>query len=218
MLTKGLDTTMLTFLNLSKFNAQTLKTQPYTYLVLPEFIPFEKAREIEMDFPVITKRGSFPLNAVKGGAKFNQFIQELFSEELKKSFEEKYQISLKNAYPTITIRGQTGEKDGAVHTDSKSKIITILIYFNTEWDETKGRLRLLNSDDLNDTHLEVTPRAGTLISFLNSDTAWHGHLPFVGDRKAIQFNWVTSKASANMVSYRHSISAFGKKMMTYLNR
>ncbi len=199
-------------IDIDAFNSTPLEHDPYTHVVLPNFIPTSSANAIEKDFPHISRRGSFPLSAVKGGKSFNEFIEELFSSELKTAFENKYQINLSKAYPTITVRGHTSEKDGAVHTDSKSKILTILIYFNSDWDESKGRLRLLKSSDLEDIHTEISPVAGTLISFLNCDHAWHGHLPFTGARKAIQFNWVSSKLAANMVDYRHGISSFMKNL------
>ena len=42
-------------------------------------------------------------------------------------------------------------KDGKIHTDSKSKVLTFLLYLNEEWDNEKGLLRMLkNNFDLED--------------------------------------------------------------------
>ena len=50
-----------------------------------------------------------------------------------------------------TVRGFVREKDGSIHTDSETKIITVLLYMNEDWREDAGRLRLLRSaTDLED--------------------------------------------------------------------
>ena len=39
----------------------------------------------------------------------------------------------------------TRAKDGQIHTDSKDKIITVLLYLNENWQQPGGRLRILRS-------------------------------------------------------------------------
>ena len=49
-------------------------------------------------------------------------------------------------------------KDGRIHTDSATKIITLLLYMNPGWEMAEGRLRLLRGPaDLDDYVREVTP-------------------------------------------------------------
>src|SRR3546814_12050926 len=95
----------------------------------------------------------------------------------------------------VTLRGQSRAKDGAIHTDSKTKLVTALIYLNSAWESDGGRLRMLNGpDDLEDYAAEVPPEAGTLVAFRCTPDAWHGHKPFVGPRRSIQLNWLTEEA------------------------
>src|SRR5579859_7380463 len=62
---------------------------------------------------------------------------------------------------TTTVRGQCSPKDGKIHTDSLSKIITVLLYMNPGWEQAGGRLRLLRSgNDLEDMIAEVPPLEG----------------------------------------------------------
>ena len=69
----------------------------------------------------------------------------------------------------ITVRGRSDGKDGRIHTDSATKIITLLLYLNPSW-EAAGRLRLLRGpDDLDDYAAEVPPLAGTMLAFRRSD-------------------------------------------------
>ena len=79
--------------------------------------------------------------------------------------------------------------------------------------EIKSALRLLRSaDNLDDMILEVPPSEGTLLAFKRSDNSWHGHKPFNGERRVIQFNWVTSEDVVRREQARHRFSATLKKV------
>ena len=55
--------------------------------------------------------------------------------------------------------------------------------------------------------VEVPPIAGTLIAFRRSDNSWHGHDAFDGERRVIQFNWLTSEGNRQIAMLRHHASA-----------
>jgi SM-20-related protein len=113
----------------------------------------------------------------------------------------------------VTVRGQCRASDGQIHTDSKTKLVTILIYMNGKWENPGGRLRLLRSpDNLNDAFAEVPPDQGTLLAFLNTPNAWHGHESFEGPRRAIQLNWVRDQGVVWYEQNRHKLSAFFKRL------
>ena len=100
------------------------------------------------------------------------------------------------------MRGRCGARDGKIHNDSTSKIITVLLYVSPDWDDAGGRLRLLRSrDDIDDVAVEVRPCHGTLVAFLRSDRSWHGHLPFEGERRVIQFNWVNNSSNQRLALF-----------------
>jgi hypothetical protein len=169
---------------------------------------------INADYPAITERGSFPVNRVKYGPAFQTLLDELESDEFRNAFEEKFEIELSGRPTTTTVRGWCGTGDGKIHTDSLSKIITVLIYMNADWEEQGGRLRLLRSGtDLQDAILEVPPVQGTLLAFKRADNSWHGHEPFVGARRVIQFNWVTSEGNRQIALLRHHASASAKRIL-----
>ena len=113
-----------------------------------------------------------------------------------------------------TVRGRCDLSDGKIHTDSKSKIITVLIYMNETWEQAGGRLRLLRSaTDLNDIIVEVPPVAGTLLAFKRSHNSWHGHESFSGEPRVIQFNWLTSQGNRQIAMLRHHTSASFKRVL-----
>jgi SM-20-related protein len=208
---------MLADLDLDALRAHPLSREPFEYVVVPEFVKREALTRINADYPKIAQRGSFPVDQVAYGPAFQELLDQLESDEFRAAFEEKFNIDLAGHPTTTTVRGWCGPADGKIHTDSTSKIITILIYMNTSWENPGGRLRLLRSrDDLDDVLVEVPPVAGTLLAFKRADNSWHGHEPFVGERRVIQFNWVTSENNRRIAMLRHHASASLKRMLAML--
>ena len=204
---------MLSMLDLERFRNTPLTSEPFQFLIVPEFVRAEARLAIDKDYPEVARPGSFPLREVTYGPGFATLIEQLRSDEFRQAFEEKFNVNLANRPDMITVRGRCSEKDGKIHTDSETKIITILIYMNPAWEPSGGRLRLLRSaNNLDDVILEVPPTEGTLLAFRRSNNSWHGHKPFAGPRRVIQFNWVTSEAVVRREQNRHRLSAWMKKL------
>jgi Rps23 Pro-64 3,4-dihydroxylase Tpa1-like proline 4-hydroxylase len=116
----------------------------------------------------------------------------------------------------ITVRGHARLADGRIHTDSRTKLITVLIYMNESWEAAGGRLRLLRSpDDLEDVIAEVPPAAGTLLAFRVTPNSWHGHAPVSGPRRVIQLNWVENDGVVRRERLRHGLSARVKRILAF---
>jgi hypothetical protein len=200
-------------LDLDAFRATPRVGEPFEYLVVPGFVRADACVRINADYPDISQRGSFPVAQLTYGRAFQEFLDELESDEFREAFEEKFGIDLAGRPTTVTVRGRCGAGDGQIHTDSLSKIITVLIYMNPSWEEAGGRLRLLRSgDDLENVITEVPPSEGTLLAFKRAENSWHGHKPFVGPRRVIQFNWVTSERNRRIAMLRHHLSAPFKRV------
>ena len=192
-----------------------LVREPYEHVVLPGFVKPEALAKINADYPRIDHAGSYPLASLEFGPNFQAMVDALESEEFRKAFEEKFGIDLSRRPTTITVRGRSDTRDGNIHCDSESKIVTILLYMSPGWDDSGGRLRLLRSrNDINDVAAEVPPSGGTLVAFLRSNHSWHGHLPFIGERRVIQFNWVTGEGSQRFNLFRHRVSASVKQLLS----
>ncbi len=205
---------MLHYLGIQEFRATALVREPFEHLIVPEFIPAQTLAEINSDYPKIPGSGSFPVDQVAYGEAFQSLLDELNSDAFREAFEEKFGIDLSGRPTITTVRGRCGPGDGRIHTDSATKIITVLIYMNESWDQPGGRLRLLRSPrDLNDIIIEVPPIAGTLLAFKRSNNSWHGHEPFVGERRVIQFNWLTSQGNRQIAMLRHHTSASFKRLL-----
>jgi hypothetical protein len=204
----------MSMLELTKFQATELCRDPFDYLIVPGFLKRDALAGIHADYPRVTRPGSFPLSEVRYGPSFGALIEELRGAAVRAAFEQKFGIELQGRPTMFTVRGQCWEKDGNIHTDSVTKIITVLLYMNPNWEESGGRLRLLRSGtDLEDVVVEVPPDEGTLVCFRRTDNSWHGHKRFIGARRVIQMNWVTSERVLRYESGRHRLSAVLKKIL-----
>lgn len=200
-------------LDLDAFRATPLRKDPYDYLVVPNFVRAQAFEQIVTDYPEIARTGSYPPSMLSYGRRFADFLAELEGPELRRAMAQKFGIDLEGRPTMITVRGRTGGGDGFIHTDTATKIITVLIYFNRGWEADGGRLRILRGPgDLNDYAEEVSPYGGTLLAFRRSESSWHGHEAFEGQRRAIQLNWVTEASVVNRELARHRVSAFFKKL------
>jgi len=202
--------------DLAAFEATPLKHDPFDYLIVPNFVRAESIGAVERDYPNIDKPGSFPVADLKYGPAFQDMLDEFGSDAVRAAFARKFGVDLEGRPLMTTVRGRCQQKDGRIHTDTKSKIITVLIYMNSKWENPGGQLRLLRGpDDLENFAAEVPPNEGTLIAFRRSDNSFHGHKPFVGPRRVIQFNWVTDSGTVWRERLRHRISAWIKGVDAY---
>jgi SM-20-related protein len=202
------------YLRLEAFRATPLVPEPFQHLIVPGFIAPATLAAINADYPKIPTSGSFPVDQVSFGPAFQALLDELEGDEFRAAFEQKFGLDLEGRPTVTTVRGRCDARDGKIHTDSTSKIITALIYMNETWENAGGRLRLLRSaDSLNDIIVEVPPVSGTMLAFRRSDNSWHGHEPFAGERRVIQFNWLTSEGNRQIAMLRHHTSAAFKRVL-----
>lgn len=200
--------------NLDAFRSTPLVREPFPYLIVPGFVRSEALPGILRDFPAIDQPGSFPLAELTYGPAFRQLIEEMTGPDVCSAFEEKFGLPLRHRPIMITVRGRCRSSDGQIHTDTASKLITVLIYLNPHWEADGGRLRLLRSStDLDDMIAEVPPVEGTLLAFRRTDNSWHGHKPYEGPRRVLQINWMTSRWVMRKEVWRHRFSAFVKRLL-----
>ncbi len=204
-------------LDLVALGQAPLVRDPFTFTVVKQAIRPAAAAAIRDDFPAIEDSGLLPVEATRDGPLFRRLIRELQSDEVARAFSEKFGVNLVGRPQMITVRGRCAAKDGRIHTDSKTKLITVLIYFNDQWEAAGGRLRLLRSPtDLNDMIGEVAPDSGTMIAFRRSDKSYHGHEPYEGVRRYVMVNWMTTDFAARRELFRHRVSARAKQALSLL--
>ncbi len=202
-------------LNFERIRATRPKSDPYPYMVIEDAIETDALSRITADFPRIEHGGSFPVSSLDYGPDFRALLDTLDGEAFRALVEEKFDVDLSDSPAMTTVRGVMREKDGRIHTDSRTKKITILVYFNDDWQAEGGHLRILRSgDDLDDYVEEIPPRLGTMVIFRVTDNCWHGHKPVVGKRLSIQMNYLTGGAARGKHQFFHRLSARLKKLFT----
>lgn len=200
-------------IDLDRLRATPVATAPFAHMIVPGFLKQDAREAVEADYPKIDKPGSIPLFSVKSGPAFQRMIEAMRGPEMTAAMAEKFDVDLEGRPTMVTVRARCRAKDGQIHTDSKGKLVTVLLYMNGGWEADGGRLRLLNGpDSLDDYAAEVPPDAGTLLAFKCTPDAWHGHKPYEGPRRAIQLNWVVDESYVRREQRRHGLSAFLKKL------
>ena len=209
----------MTFIDLARLRDSPMHRDPFDFVVVDDFLASGSAERLVDEFPAVPGHGSYPLSTLACSPLFTRLAEELEGDEMRHAIEEKFAIDLADRPTMITLRGYSDGKDGAIHTDSVTKLITVLIYMNHEWSERAGRLRLLRGPrDLDDYAAEVPPLAGTLIAFRRSAASFHGHQAHVGTRQSIQLNWVTDAAVVRRDLNRHEWSARLKSLNPFKKR
>jgi len=206
-------------LDLDRLRAEPLCRDPFDFVVVEDFVRHDELSPIVADFPHVPGHGSFPVESLACGPAFSRLVAALTGPELRYAIEQKFALDLGDCPTLVTVRGRSDGKDGRIHTDSRSKIITLLLYLNAAWDRAEGRLRLLRgSDDIEDYVREVVPLAGTMLAFRRSARSFHGHRAHVGERRMVQLNWVTEPAVVQRELNRHRRSARWKALNPFAQR
>ena len=185
----------MSMLDLARFDEAVLHREPCDFIVVPEFVKAEALKLVNSDYPAIAKPGNFPVEELSYGPHFEDLINELTGPEVRSHFESKFAMDL-GSYPTqVTIRRYMARIGGGnIHNDSRTKKITVLIYFNEEWHQPGGQLRITRSpSNIDDFYVEVPPVRGTLLAFRRNEYSYHGFRPAQGERRSLQMYWVEPK-------------------------
>jgi len=194
-------------LDFHKIQNTDVNRQPYPYMVITDSIQKESVDGVIASFPNTSGGGSIPVQLSELDGDFKSLIEDIEGVQLKDIIQEKFSVDLENKPIVTTVRSLMRQKDGRIHTDSKSKIITVLLYLNKDWPSDDAHLRILNNGkDINDYVEQVRPLAGTMIIFEVTDNCWHGHTPMVGKRLSLQMNYLVSQSSKTKHSFFHNLS------------
>ncbi|MDX1749754.1 MAG: 2OG-Fe(II) oxygenase [Methylophaga sp.] len=199
---------MNSVMDMQALKAATVNTVPFPFFKVERSIHQDVLERVIGDFPDIGDGGSFNVDDVSVNPDFKAFLDSIDSPEFRQVICEKFDVEVMDLPMMMTLRGYSRQKDGRIHTDSKTKLVTILIYLNESWDAATGRLRILNNaQDMEDYVDEIIPGPGALVAFKVTDNCWHGYPSFEGTRRSIQINFLTSEAAGNKHRFFHKLSA-----------
>jgi hypothetical protein len=198
-------------INFAAIDAAPLQEDPFDFLVVPGCLDASALATINQDYPPIERPGNLSLDDVSFGAGFQAFLDQLQGPELAEHLGRKFGVDLSECPVTTTVRKFCEPSDGNIHTDHPSKIITVLMYFNEQWSENSGQLRMLRSaTDIEDFAAEVPPQGGTLLAFRRTDVSYHGHKRFVGERRMVQMNYLRA---TRLALWKQQLDRLGTRTM-----
>jgi hypothetical protein len=188
-----------------------LASDPFDHVLVSQALTPECAAAVATAFPAIRSTGSFSLADAPPGPVLSDIIADLESPRFRAQMERIFALDLEGVPTMVTLRGQCSARDGRIHTDSRSKILSLLLYLNGGWQSQDGRLRLLRQGEhVDDYAVEVPPTLGSMVVFRRCENSWHGHTTFVGERRVLQFNYVRSDQVSWIGGLRHRVSALTK--------
>ena len=204
-------------------HADTLvRVDPFPFLIAHRQLPQDAAEELARDFPRYPSAGFFPHEDSDCGPAINRLVEELTSRAFADAIGERLGVPNLGELPSlVTICRALNKRHGTIHTDSRSKVVTALLYLNESWpDISEGCLRFLHRvDDIDDLVVpEVRPLYGNLVAFRRADNSFHGHLPHEGERRVIQVAWLTSEDEKLRKTQRGKLSRLFKKLFGRLDR
>jgi hypothetical protein len=195
-----------------------VRNEPFHFLTAREQLPAEAATELKRDFPKYTGAGFFPYEEKDCGPSVNQLIAELIEPAVASAMGSRLGIDNLGQHPTlVTLCRALNKRHGTIHTDSKSKVATALLYLNESWPDTSdGCFRFLNRiDNVDDLAApELKPLYGNLAVFRRADNSFHGE----GERRVIQVAWLTSEDEKLRKTQRGKLSRLFKKLFGRLDR
>src|SRR3954470_200636 len=180
--------------------------EPYETLTVPGFVRPDALLAINADFPVIDQAAALDLELLTYGAAFGGMTDYLRSDEFAGLMAAKFGVDLESLPRMISVRRLAAPDDGHIHSDSKMKVVTVLLYFNTSWTQPGGQLRVLRSPtDMEDYAAEVPPVNGNLFAFRRCEHSWHGFPPCTGERRSLQLQYVKPKRAERGFLHKTSL-------------
>jgi hypothetical protein len=199
-----------------------VRSEPFHFLVAREQLPPDAAKDLKRDFPKYAGAGFFPYEEKDCGPSVNRLIADLTNPAVANAVGQRLGIDNLGQFPTlVTLCRTLNKRHGTIHTDSKSKVATALLYLNESWPDTSdGCFRLLKRvDDIDDVVApEIKPLYGNLVVFKRADNSFHGHLPYEGERHVIQVAWLTSLEEKLRKTQRGKLSRLFKKLFGGIDR
>lgn len=202
----------MTGLNWAALDAATLTRDPFDHVHVAQALTRNAAAAIPGEFPEIGDTGSYSLADAPPGPVLKGIIEDLESERFRELMERLFGIDLTDKPTVVSLRGRAGKRDGNIHTDSKTKILSLLLYLNEDWKGPDGELRLLrNGKDLAAAAFQTPANMGSLLVFRRTDDSWHGHTLYEGPRRVLQFNYLQKPRHSVVSRLRHRLSALAKQ-------
>lgn len=210
------------YLDVARLERAECGQHPFAHLVARGMLAVDAQGKLLDAFPRYREAGFFPWQREECKDPINDLIDQLVSHEFASALGARLGIPNLACYPVLVILCRhLNRRHGTIHTDSRSKIATALLYLSPDWPHGSAAcLRFLQSIDDIDAVLapEIAPVYGTLAAFRRTDNSFHGHLPHQGERPVIQVAWLVSEEAKARKTRRGGVTRTVKKLFARLDR
>ena len=177
-------------LDLAPLLAAPVRGDPYPWVAAAGCVRAEALPALRRDFPRLGRPGYHPVEAFSPRGGFAALLAQIEAGALDRAMGERFGLDFAALPRLVTVRSTSAAHEGRPHTDSASKVATLLLYLHPGWASPEGRIRVLRREALEDPVAEVSPAEGNVFAFLRSGHSWHGHTPFAGERRVVQVAWL----------------------------
>ena len=179
-------------LDLDHIRDAPVRPAPFPFFVVPDALRADRAADVAAAFPAIDRAGAVGVDQVDQQPLFADLLDDLRGDAFRNLIADKLDLDLDQRAIVINVRGAVRLTDGNIHTDTPSKLATVLLYFDRPDDASDTGLRILRGNkDLDDYIEEVPSTLGTMLVFKVTPDCWHGHKPHVGRRHSLQLNYLS---------------------------
>ncbi|MCO6419913.1 2OG-Fe(II) oxygenase [Siccirubricoccus sp. KC 17139] len=190
-------------LNLAPLLAATPREDPYPWAVAAGCVAAAALPALRRDFPRIDRPGYHPVEQLEPRGSFAALLAEIEAGALDDAMTRLFGPDFAALPRLVTVQRLSAREAGRPHTDSARKAATLLLYLNPAWASSEGCIRVLRSEDLADVVAEWPPVEGHVFAFLRGPDSWHGHTPFVGERRVVQVAWLRDRAALAAKQRQH---------------
>jgi hypothetical protein len=183
-------------LDLGPLRAAPLRTDPYPHLVAQRCLNPAMMAALRHDFPRLERPGYHPVGTFTPRGAFARLLGEIDDGALDRAMSETFGLDFTALPRMVTVRYTSAAHEGRPHTDGPRKVATLLLYMHPGWASPEGRIRVLRDKSFDSTVSEMDPSEGNVFAFLRSDNSWHGHTPYVGERRVVQVTWLRDAEAA----------------------
>lgn len=202
-----------------------LNTVPYQWAMIDQLFDSKEAADLAANYPIDHYKTVNGYDGEKGyqyevrslihmGEKqaafsdslspsWQRLAQDLLSDEYRKAMSQLTGIDLSSAPMEVNIFQYGPGAWMGPHVDLKDKIVTHVLYFNSEWDSKEGGcLAILRSKNILDEVCLIPPIVGNSALIVRSNHSWHSVLPIAAtshsSRKSVTVTFYHPRSVSTM--------------------
>ena len=148
-------------LDLAPLLAAPVRQEPYPWVAAAGCVRPEALPALRRDFPRLERPGYHPVDTFSPRGGFAALLAQIEAGALDRAMGARFGLDFTALPRLVTVRFTSAAHEGRPHTDSASKVATLLLYLHPGWASPEGRIRVLRREALEDPVAEVSPAEAT---------------------------------------------------------